>query len=130
MADIPYNNLPLDLPHAGRLADRLLQMIEKGLNSPDPTSEPIIDKAERLASILFPYFQSDENPVDVEGYRVRDEAAAIARDIVDDIEASGIGYDRLGQCVRNLFECLELGKEGAAISLRAGENPSSLQRPY
>ena len=105
-------------------------MIEKGLNSPDPTSEPIIDKAERLASILFPYFQSDENPVDVEGYRVRDEAAAIARDIVDDIEASGIGYDRLGQCVRNLFECLELGKEGAAISLRAGENPSSLQRPY
>ena len=130
MPDIPYNNLPLDLPHAGRLADRLLQMIEKGLNSPDPTSEPIIDKAEKLASILFPYFQSDENPVDAEGYRIRDEAAAIAREIVDDIESLDIGYDRLGQCVRNLFECLELGKEGATISLRAGENPNSLQRPY
>jgi hypothetical protein len=130
MAETPFYNLPLDLPHAGRLADRLLQMIEKGLNSPDPTGEPIIDKAERLASILFPYFQSDENPVDTEGYRIRDEAAAVARDIVDDIEQLGIGYDRLGQCVRNLFECLELGKEGAEISLRAGENPNSLQRPY
>jgi hypothetical protein len=40
-----------------------------------------------------------------------------------------LGHDRLGQCVRNFFECLELGREGAAISLRAGENPRSMQRP-
>ena len=37
--------------------------------------------------------------------------------------------DRLGQLVRNYFECLELGAEGAEISLRAGEDPRSLQRP-
>ena len=27
------------------------------------------------------------------------------------------------------FECLELGEEGAEISLRAGEDPNSIQRP-
>ena len=48
---------------------------------------------------------------------------------MDEIEKAGAGADRLGQQVRNLFECLELGEEGAAISLRAGENPRSLLRP-
>jgi hypothetical protein len=44
-------------------------------------------------------------------------------------ERDGIADDRLGQAVRNLFECLELGEEGAEISLRAGENPDSALRP-
>jgi hypothetical protein len=48
---------------------------------------------------------------------------------VDAIEALGVGEDRLGQNVRNLFECLGLGQEGAEISLRAGEDPRSLMRP-
>ena len=47
----------------------------------------------------------------------------------DDIEKNKLGGDRLGQAVRNLFECLALGEEGAAISLRAGENPRSTLRP-
>ena len=46
-----------------------------------------------------------------------------------EIERLKLGSDRLGQHVRNLFECLELGEEGAQISLRAGENPNSVQRP-
>jgi hypothetical protein len=49
--------------------------------------------------------------------------------VVDDIEKSGVGYDRLGQAVRNLFECLSMGEEGSRISLRAGENPGSTMRP-
>jgi hypothetical protein len=53
----------------------------------------------------------------------------LGRQLVDAMEAARLGGDRLGQLVRNLFECLELGKEGAEISLRAGENPGSLQRP-
>ena len=49
--------------------------------------------------------------------------------LVDEIERHALGEDRLGECIRNLFECLELGAEGAVLSLRAGENPDSLQRP-
>ena len=38
--------------------------------------------------------------------------------VVDDIEqTAGLGYDRLGQAVRNLFECLSMGEEGARLSL-------------
>ena len=53
----------------------------------------------------------------------------MGRLIVDDIERLGVGDDRIGQAVRNFFECLELGEEGARISLRAGENPKSALRP-
>ena len=60
---------------------------------------------------------------------VRDQAAVLGRKLVDQIEREKAGHDRLGQCVRNLFECLELGQEGAVISLRAGEDPKSFQRP-
>jgi hypothetical protein len=57
------------------------------------------------------------------------EVVALARKMVDAFERDGIADDRLGQAVRNLFECLELGAEGAEISLRAGENPDSALRP-
>jgi hypothetical protein len=60
---------------------------------------------------------------------LRDEAAQLGRRLVECIEADEVGSDRVGQCVRNLFECLALGQEGAALSLRAGEDPNSLQRP-
>jgi hypothetical protein len=56
--------------------------------------------------------------------------ADLARALVDQIERAGAGSDRLGQHVRNFFECLSLGEEGAAISLRAGEDPNSIQRPF
>lgn len=126
----PFFNIPLDLPHAGRLADRLQQMLEKSADPDDPRFAEMFDLVDRLSAILFPFFAKDENPPLPEGYGTRDEAAAVARRIVEYIEQFEVGYDRLGQCVRNLFECLELGEEGADISLRAGENPDSLQRPY
>ena len=37
--------------------------------------------------------------------------------------------NRIGQCVRNLFECLGLAAEGAALSLTCGERPDSPLRP-
>jgi hypothetical protein len=126
----PFFKLPLDLPHAGRLADRMQQMLEKTANSEDAQYEELFDLSNRLSGLLFPYFSSDENPPEPDATRVRDEAAALGRQIVDEIERHNVGYDRLGQCVRNFFECLELGEEGVDISLRAGENPNSLQRPY
>lgn len=99
-------------------------MEEKGIDSPR-----LIETAERLSNLLFRYTGDDENPDPEESRRVREEAAAIARELVAEVEAASVATDRLGQYVRNLFECLEMGEEGAEISLRAGENPASLQRP-
>ncbi len=120
-------DIPLDLPHAGRIADRIVALLEKhteelGLDEPE-----VMELAEKLSGYLFRNVSDDDNPPNA--IAIRDEAAAIGRQLVDAMQAADITGDRLGQLVRNLFECLELGKEGAAISLRAGENPNSLQRP-
>ncbi len=120
-------DIPLDLPHAGRIADRIVALLEKhteelGLNEPE-----VMELAEKLSGYLFRNVSEDDNPPNA--IAVRDEAAAIGRQLVEAMLAANISGDRLGQLVRNLFECLELGKEGAEISLRAGENPNSLQRP-
>jgi hypothetical protein len=83
-----------------------------------------------LVELLDPLLDSGDNPPGLTALNIRDRAAALGRTLVDHIERGGLGHDRLGQCVRNLFECLELGLEGADISLRAGENPKSMQRPF
>ena len=48
-----------------------------------------------------------------------------ARALVAAILATPARGDRLGQFVRNLFECLGLPEEGAALSLECGERPDS-----
>lgn len=126
----PFNKIPLDVPHAGRLADRLIQMLEKTADRDDERFIDLFDRAERLGSLLYKYMASDENPQGAEEKEVIAEAAELMRSIVADVEHYGLGYDRMGQVVRNIFECLELGEEGADISLKAGEDPNSLQRPY
>lgn len=129
MRTVAHFDIPLDLPHAGRLADRILSLLERlteerGIDVPE-----VMETAERLSNLLFRFSAENENPVEAEAMTVRDEAATIARQLVERIVASETGGDRIGQYVRNLFECLELGEEGSEISLRAGENPNSLQRP-
>ena len=122
-------DLPLDLPHAGRLAGRILRLLEKHCEELDVDAPEVIDVAEQLDAALFKYVATEENPEGEEASEARTRAAELARLLVDKLEAAPVTGDRLGQYVRNLFECLELGEEGAAISLRAGENPQSLQRP-
>lgn len=126
-ADFPFFHVALNLPHAGRIARRIALIL------PSSTESPAAETARRLTrelmELLEPAVDLDENPPPPGGTRIRDQAAALARQLVDAIEHGGFRGDRLGQCVRNLFECLELGREGALISLRAGENPASLQRP-
>ena len=122
-------HIPLDLPHAGRISDRIVSLLERQAEARGVDASEAIETAEQISNMLFRYSANDENPPEAEGLRVRDEAAALARTLVDQIVAAEITGDRLGQFVRNLFECLELGEEGAEISLRAGEDPRSLQRP-
>ena len=122
-------DIPLDLPHAGRLADRIVRLIEKYGEELDVDAGEAIDTAEKMSNLLFRWSANDEQPPDAEAEAIRQEAAHLGRQLVDQLEAARVTGDRLGQFVRNYFECLELGEEGAAISLRAGENPNSLQRP-
>lgn len=124
-SEVPYFQVPLDLPHAGRVARRILVQLDRPQT---PVSAAGVT-AEELIALLAPYYDSGEDPPAAIAARVRDEAASLGRRLVDDIERDGLGHDRLGQCVRNFFECLELSREGTLISLRAGEDPKSMQRP-
>lgn len=126
--DIPHFQVALNLPHAGRIARRIAPLLARQPGgSADAAAAGRL--AEDLIALLDPCLDLGENPPEPAAGRIRDRAAELGRKLVAHIERGGLGGDRLGQCVRNLFECLELGREGAAISLRAGENPASLQRP-
>ena len=114
-----FFRVPLNLPHAATVAVRVR-------HHGRPWSE---EGTRLLVHLLDPYREQENNPPAEEAKRVVEEAAALGRRIVDEIEAAKGGNDKLGQAVRNLFECLGLGEEGAAISLRAGENPKSALRP-
>jgi hypothetical protein len=120
-------DIPLDIPHAGRIADRLVTLLERYVEEGSVDAPQLVDVAEKIWALLFRFTGEDDNPADA--LRIRDEAAALGRQLVDEMERANVTGDRLGQLVRNYFECLELGAEGAEISLRAGEDPRSLQRP-
>ncbi len=119
MAAAPHFRIPLNLPHAGTLATRIQFHLRGALP----------EESGLLVGLLLDCVQVGENPPAEEATRLVKQSAAIGRRIVDEIERRKLGHDRLGQAVRNFFECLGLGEEGAAISLRAGENPASLLRP-
>lgn len=125
----PHFRVALNLPHAGRVARRIGPLLPTPAENADSEAEAARNVAGQLVELLDPYLEADENPPGPAGARVQHRAAGLGRTLVGHIERGGFGHDRLGQCVRNLFECLELGVEGADISLRAGENPRSLQRP-
>lgn len=124
-----FFDLPLDLPHAGRVALRLARRLTlHGPEYPEAATE-LLETTDALVELLLPFAVKGENGDPGDAAQARGEALAMGRRIVDEVERLGWGEDRLGQCVRNLFELLEHGAEGAAISLRAGEDPASIQRP-
>ena len=116
-----YFQIPLNLPHADTVAGRILRLLQ---GHPE-----LCRQAEELLEPLLVYQLSQDYSANITTYQVRDRAAERGRKLAEGIAASGLGRDRLGQCVRNLFECLELGEEGASLGLLAGENPDSMQRP-
>jgi hypothetical protein len=124
-----FFDLPLNLPHAGTIAWRIARLIESHAFSTNLNYLKLAETADALETLLHPYRVSGEDPPEAEAEAVRQEAARLGRELADQIARLQVGEDRLGQCVRNLFECLAMGEEGAELSLQAGENPDSLQRP-
>lgn len=115
-----YFQIPLNLPHAATVASRIVRLLE---------GEPLQRLAEQLLEPLLVYQMTQDYSANIATYQTRDRAAERGRQLAEGIAEAGLGRDRLGQCIRNLFECLELGEEGARLGLLAGENPESMQRP-
>ena len=125
-----YYKVPVNLPHAATLVRRIELRLAGSAASLD--DEERADELWRLMQALsnqLGRYEGGHDPGDSEAAAVIDQAASTGRLLVNEIEQLEIGEDRLGQLIRNFFECLGLGEEGAQISLRAGENPNSLMRP-
>ncbi|MFQ3669108.1 MAG: hypothetical protein SNJ74_10195 [Fimbriimonadaceae bacterium] len=118
-----YFDLPLNMPHAATVSRRIYVLLDSECDC-DSRALAVAAQIVRLMEV-----HSRHEYTDAEAEGDRQDAARLGRELVDAIEAEGLGHDRLGQCVRNFFECLAMGREGAAIALRAGEDPGSLQRP-
>ena len=118
----------MNLPHAGTIASRIGHYIRIAISVRGPEHTPLLELADRLQGLLGPIKAAGDDPPAEEAERIASEAADLARRIVEGIETHTLGHDRLGQAVRNLLECLELGEEGAELALRAGEDPDSTLR--
>jgi hypothetical protein len=129
MDDPAYSRyVRINLPHARTVAQRLARTLEAlGAFAEDENGGALALHAafEVLEHELRGY---DEDPAFEEAVRAADAVAVHSRALVEAILATRFRSDRLGQHVRNLFECLGLPEEGADLSLQCGERPDSLLR--
>ena len=126
MKDEDYQRwVRLNLPHARTIAHRVgrsLEALGAFGEAGNGHAAPLADAYDRLEQRLRGF---DEDPPAAEAFRAADEAAALGRALVEAILATPARGDRLGQHVRNLFECLGLPEEGAELALLCGERPDS-----
>jgi hypothetical protein len=116
----------INLPHARTVAERIERQLEILRVLEGEGSKPLNTAVITLRSRLEPWVE-DADPKTAAGSAdpIVDVARDLVKAIVDNERARG---DRLGQCIRNLFECLGLPHEGRSVSLGCGENPDSLMR--
>jgi hypothetical protein len=115
----------VNLPHARTIVERIGRSLEAlgGLQeSGEGGATGIAAALDALEEEARPY---DDDPPLEEALSAADRIAERARALVSGIVAGTARGDRLGQHVRNLFECLGLAEEGAALSLDCGERPDS-----
>jgi hypothetical protein len=115
----------LNLPHARTVLQRIgrsLEALGAFGGAGDGDGEPLGDAFDALERRLRGF---DEDPPAAVALESADEAAALARRLVAAVLATPARGDRLGQHVRNLFECLGLPEEGAEQALLCGESPDS-----
>lgn len=115
----------INLPHARTIILRIARSLEAlGAfgESGNGSAAALHAAYERLEEAARPY---DDDPPLPRALRAADEVAERARALVALILQTPARGDRLGQNVRNLFECLGLPEEGAELSLQCGERPDS-----
>lgn len=128
MQPTPHFDIPLNLPHAATVAERIESLVERYVDESFDRAT-LLRQLGVIRALLSACRFEGENPPDREAERLRQEAARLGRTLVPMLIAVEFRNDRIGQCVRNYFECLALGEEGARLGLEAGENPGSVQRP-
>ena len=115
----------MNLPHSRTVIQRIGRMLEflgafrEGANGGASALQAAFAVLEKEAA---PY---DEDPALQAAVAAADGLAARARTLVGAILETPLRGDRLGQHVRNLFECLGLAAEGADLALQCGERPDS-----
>ena len=85
--NIPYFQVALNLPHAGRIARRILIL----LPHEDTEADTMRRTAMSLESLLTPYLDLDDNPGGTLALKVREQAAVLGRKLVDQIEREQAG---------------------------------------
>ena len=118
----------INLPHARTVLGRIVGTLEAlgAFRESGNRGVSLLHSAvAETEAALAPF---DEDPPREEALRAADRSALLARVLVDAIASSPVRNDRLGQHVRNLFECLGLAEEGAELSLLCGERPDSPMR--
>lgn len=116
----------LNLPHARTVADRVERELERLRALDGPGSAEMNTLVLELKKSLDPW--AEDPPPDIAEAEA-DAVAVRARALVTAITSRDAARsDRLGQCVRNLFECLGLESEGRDLALDCGEDPDSPMR--
>ncbi len=118
----------INLPHARTIVQRIGRSLEAlgAFHEEGNGGAAVLHQA--LGALEQFLREFDEDPPAEEAIRAADDAAERGRALVAAILATPCRGDRLGQHVRNLFECLGLPEEGAALSLECGERPDSPMR--
>jgi hypothetical protein len=115
----------INLPHARTIVQRIGRSLEAASafgERGNGQAAPLVAAFEALEGALRAF---DEDPPAEQALRAADTAAVRARALVEAILATPARGDRLGQHVRNLFECLGLAEEGSELALLCGERADS-----
>ena len=126
MSDDPYQRwVSINLPHARTVAARIgrsLEALGAFGAAGNGGAQGLAQAYDAVEQALRGY---DEVPPLEEAIRAADLVAERGRQLVAAIARTPVRSDRLGQHVRNLFECLGLADEGRELALACGERPDS-----
>jgi hypothetical protein len=128
MDDAYRRYVNINLPHARTIVQRIgrsLEALGAFGEASNGGAQGVHEAFERLEQEVEPF---EEDPAQDAALQAADAVAERARTLVSAIVETPTRGDRLGQHVRNLFECLGLAEEGATLSLRCGERPDSPMR--
>ena len=120
------NTSYINLPHAHTIVGRLMYYLAQ---RPEMAAREPVDLRDLLDAMERELAKFPADPPEEEAVAAARRVGEAAQTLTDEIVRSGYRGDRLGQCVRNLFECLGYPEEGARRSLECGERPDSPLRP-
>ena len=126
MSDEAYRRyVRINLPHARTLVDRLGRSLENLGAFGEAGNGGALGLHRSYQALEQEVRPFDDDPRQDEALSAADAVAARVREVVRHVLETPVRGDRLGQIVRNLFECLGLPEEGATVSLQCGERPDS-----